>query len=112
MTTRQWDKSKPPKGPFVLNKDCPQAQGLAAWYPFNTATPLNLYDYVDGQHLTGANAPAIQLDRAGAAAGEFVTASSKYFTTSSPIVTAMPLSMACWANLNNTTAPHFLVTLS
>jgi Concanavalin A-like lectin/glucanases superfamily len=30
---RRWDKSKPPIGPWALNRDCLQAQGLVAWYP-------------------------------------------------------------------------------
>lgn len=30
---RRWDKSKPPSGAFVLNRDSFQAQGLLSWWP-------------------------------------------------------------------------------
>ena len=35
---RAWDKSKPPRGPWVLNKDSPLARGLVAWLPFGGVT--------------------------------------------------------------------------
>jgi hypothetical protein len=30
---RRWDRSKPPRGEFAVNRDCPQALGLFAWFP-------------------------------------------------------------------------------
>lgn len=49
---RFWDKSKPPSGPWTLNKDSEQAQGLMAWWPLlggNTHT-----DIVGGANGSGA----------------------------------------------------------
>ena len=50
---RRWDKSKPPRGPFALNRDCPQAVGLVAWYPMGGVTgPKFIADHVGKAHLT------------------------------------------------------------
>jgi len=50
---RKWDKSKPPLGPFALNKDSLQAQGLSAWWPLNDGGSTQ-FDLVGGAHGSGA----------------------------------------------------------
>lgn len=42
---RYWDKSKPPIGPWCLNRDSIQAQGLVGWWPFDQAMPRLARNY-------------------------------------------------------------------
>lgn len=54
---RTWDKSKPPRGPWTLNKDSPRAQGLVGWWPMGGASGgLYLPDYSESNaHMTLAS---------------------------------------------------------
>lgn len=50
MTARRWDRSKPPTGPWALNKDSPQAQNLGFWWPMDGGGGF-VPEYVDGKHM-------------------------------------------------------------
>lgn len=95
---RVWDKSKPPTGPFALNKDAPQAQGLVAWYPMGGAAKLWVPDYVGAAHLTLGTDPGLTVGRAGAPVLNPVTASSQYIEGDIVGASALPLTIACWVN--------------
>ena len=90
--SRRWDKSKPPSGPFALNRDCPQAVGLVAWYPMGMAGKGYVADAIDRYHLSGTTGtPTLSADGAPAlgfsAGGLGVVALP---------VSAFPLTMAAW----------------
>ena len=44
-------------------------------------------------------------------ARSFANASSEYLRVSSAVVTATPLTLACWFNVNNVTAEHTLISI-
>lgn len=96
---RRWDKSKPPSGPFTLNRDCPQAQGLVAWYPFGGAASAgHLPDLAGSTHLAGVNSPTLDLGPNGEPVGKFVASSNQHFYGALSPITASPLTMAAWCN--------------
>lgn len=105
LIDRQWDKSKPPMGAFALNKSCPQAQGLVAWYPWgNQSSAAQCFDMVSRTHLTPSNAPTIRTGQYGEMVGNFVQASSQFFSNgvASP-VGGMPLAITAWGNTDTST---------
>ena len=99
MTTRRWDKSKPPRGPFTLNKDCFQAQGLVCWYPLGGASGgLYVPDLSGNLHLTGV-APFKQvIGDKGQPVGEYDGAAATLFASATPTTNATPLSVSAWIN--------------
>lgn len=104
---RRWDKSKPPRGAFVLNKDCAQAVGLVAWWPFAKASVQLLPDFIGSYHMgTGSLAPftAITLGDVGQPAGTGTNASNTSYALASAILTAAPLSMSAWGKPTSATA--------
>lgn len=96
MVTRRWDKSKPPLGPFVLNKDCPQAQGLVAWYPFNGASSKFVPDRCGKTHIDSGTPPVLTIGRHGEPTALFTAASSQYLNTTRQPVSAYPFSVSSW----------------
>lgn len=88
---RRWDKSKPPTGPFALNRDCPQAQGLVAWYPMDGGA---VYDRLGTNHHV-ETAITRTLDNAGAPATVFNGTTSVLQSAIVPIYAA-PLSVGFW----------------
>lgn len=94
---RAWDKSKPPTGPFSLNRDCPQAQGLVAWYPMGGPSARGVvFDIAGAAHLSGT-VNAMTLGDAGQPATTFVSASTQFLSVSSVPASAYPLTIAAWA---------------
>lgn len=94
---RRWDKSKPPTGPFALNRDCPQAVGLVCWYPQGGPSGKNnSFDLAGKYHLSGTNSAATRGD-AGQPALTFASASSNALSVSSLPVSTFPLTLAAWA---------------
>lgn len=98
---RVWDKSKPPLGPFTLNKDAPQAQGLVAWYPMGGIGRLWVPDYLGDAHLTLGTQPTPIVGQSGAPGLSFVSASSQYSEGVITAATALPLTMAAWVSTAN-----------
>lgn len=95
MPIRRWDKSKPPTGPFTLNRDCPQARGLVAWYPMGGASGGGkLYDRLGTNHHV-ETAITRSLDDAGAPVTVFNGSTSLIETTVVPVYAA-PLSIGIW----------------
>lgn len=90
---RQWDKSRPPPGAFVLNKDSERAQGLVAWYPMGGGAGAE-YDHLGTNHFadTGtsrtvgnANEPAVSFN-----------GSTSVLQSAVVPVYAAPLSVSAW----------------
>ena len=93
---RRWDKSKPPRGPFTVNRDCPQAAGLVGWWPMGGPSGAKLvFDHVGKAHLAGTTSPPT-LGPTGAPNCVF-NGSSDVLTAAAAPVTAMPLTLAGWA---------------
>lgn len=94
---RRWDKSKPPTGPFALNRDCPQAVGLVCWYPQGGPSGKNnSFDFANKYHLSGTNSAAT-LGDAGQPALTFASASSHTISNSNNPFSTFPLTIAGWA---------------
>lgn len=91
---RIWDKSKPPPGPFALNRDAPQAQGLAAWWPHGGPTSAKYIPDLAGRfHLTGTGT--------GPSLGESGQPFTTHTTSTGETVTAttsaaFPVSLCAW----------------
>lgn len=102
----KWDKSKPPSGDFVLNRDCFQAQGLVAWYPWRGQSSFDAEDRLSGtgQNLTGT---AISFLR-GQDHEQTASFNGSTSKASASIVLlpagAPPVSMGAWILPSNTTA--------
>lgn len=93
MTTRRWDRSKPPTGPFTLNKDCFQAQGLVCWYPFGGGGNF-VPDRVGSNHHTATDVVRTLTDT-GAPAGSFNGTTSVLQSAVVPVYAA-PLAIGMW----------------
>lgn len=101
---RTWDKSKPPTGPFALNRDAPQAENLVAWYPLGGAGKLWVPDYAGPNHLTLGTDPGLTVGQAGAPVLPLVSASSQYLEGTASAMSALPLTLAGWCNTTGTGA--------
>ena len=102
---RRWDKSRPPSGPFALNRDCPQAQGLVAWWPLGGASGKVFVPDLSGKHhLAPGTAPgSVTLGNDGRPALSFVAASSQYLTVGTAPVDAVPLTLTAWGKADSST---------
>lgn len=100
---RRWDKSKPPTGPFALNRDCAQAQGLVAWWPMGGASgKVFVPDLAGKHHLSPGTAPGgVTLGTDGRPALSFVAASSQYLTVGKAPVDAVPLTLTAWGKADS-----------
>lgn len=87
---RRWDKSKPPRGPFTFNADCPQAQGVVVWVPQPMATAA--FDRLGRTHFYPGTAGTPALDGWGSPAVNLTGASTQYLISSNVPVTAYPMS--------------------
>lgn len=99
---RRWDKSRPPTGPFTLNKDCLQAGNLVAWYPFGQAAGGNFApDMTSTYHLNdaGVTAPGWNVGKYGEPVIQTLAASAQSLErASSPIAgSGTSLTLAAWA---------------
>lgn len=97
---RRWDKSKPPTGPFTLNRDCAQAQGLVAWWPMGGASGGKLIVDLSGSYHLSGTASSMVLGPDGRPLTGF-NGSSTVFNSASTPVSAMPLTLASWATSNS-----------
>ncbi len=106
---RRWDKSKPPTGPFVLNLDCPQAQGLIAWWPMGDAGLSYVPDRAGISHLTAGTKPgAATILEDGHPALTFTSASSQYLGVT--LATgATGFSAGAWFKTTTTAAQQWII---
>lgn len=102
---RRWDKSKPPTGPFALNRDCPQAQGLVAWWPMGGASGGKLIVDLSGRYHLSGTASGMVLGPDGRPLTGF-NGSSTVFNSATTPVTTVPLTLAAWCLPTNATAIH------
>lgn len=94
--SRFWDKSKPPRGPFAFNRDCPQAGGMLCWYPHGLSGRTYVPDMLGSLHLAGSSGvPTRSWD--GAPAVSLASGSSQSFSSSTLPVTGFPMTLAAWA---------------
>ncbi len=95
---RRWDKSKPPTGPFALNRDCPQALGLVAWWPMGGAGVGYAPDMAGSTHASpGTRAASATLGDDGRPALSLVQASNQYLAAATCPVSDVPLTLTSWA---------------
>lgn len=97
MPIRRWDKSRPPTGPYTLNRDAPQARGLVAWWPMGGRTTRALLIDEAGNFNLSGTTTRVDIGPTGAPVCVF-NGSSDVVSTSAAPVTAMPLTLAGWAN--------------
>ena len=107
---RRWDKSKPPTGPFALNRDCPQAQGLVAWYPMGAAGVGYAPDMAGTHHaIPGTRAASATLGDDGRPALSLVAASNQYLGAATAPITNAPVTLTAWGKTDGSTqTPIFL----
>lgn len=107
---RRWDKSKPPQGPFALNRDCPQAQGLVAWWPVGPhGSGKVLPDLANTYTLTTGTAGTPTLLGTGAPAVALSAASNQYLLNDATPITALPLSISAWGQTDGSTQTVFQI---
>ena len=94
---RIWDRSKPPRGPYTLNRDAWQAQGLVCWYPMGPEAKGVVYDRLGKNHFDTVTAVTATLNDAGSPALVFSNASNSILQSSVVPVYAAPLTVAMWA---------------
>lgn len=109
---RRWDKSKPPLGPFTLNRESPLAYGLVAWYPFGVAGGNFVADQSGGSfHMTAIAAPKMSLGADGEPIFNFVAASVQYLVVSS-VVSALPFTFGCWGRVDTASTAYVLMCIA
>lgn len=107
---RSWDKSRPPQGPFALNRDCPQAQGLVGWWPVGPhGGGKVLPDLANTYTLTTGAAGTPTLLGTGAPAVALAAASNQYLLNNATPVTGLPLSIAAWGQTDGSTQTVFQI---
>ena len=111
MPIRRWDKSKLPTGPWTLNKDCPQAQGLVAWFPMGGATSAKFAPDMAGRFPLSGTTSGMTLGDAGQPAISFASASSHLMSNAALAFTAYPCSIIGWAK-PITSANHSIACMS
>lgn len=104
----RWDKSRPPTGAFTLNRDCPQARGLVAWYPMNVGGVL-VPDYVSKKHLSLGTPGGMGASFDRAKVRRFASASSQYLRSTSVPFSAYPFSVSAWFNMQDITTQQWIV---
>lgn len=97
---------RPPRGPFVANKDSPQFQNLVAWWPLNRPAPNGHRSHALSPHaLTQANGVSVGAGPGGGLAASFTTGSSQYLEhAGTSIITGLPLTTTVWFNVTSTAA--------
>ena len=107
---RRWDKSKPPQGPFTLNKDSWRAQGLVHWFPMGGPSSLTQqWDLCSGMLLSGSSIVSLDLGAAGEPVSSLAT-SSVWAKTGGVTVTAAPLMVGMWCKPTDVTTNKGLFT--
>lgn len=93
-----------PQGPFVLNEDSPQAQGLVAWYPLGDELFAKNYSNRRGRFhidtLIGDTEFPSLLNSEGVLCHQFTSTGTLDggLAAADPCVTAFPLTMTAWAH--------------
>lgn len=106
---RPWDLEAggPPEWPWELNEHSWQFNGLKAFWPL-VWMPGDAFDVIGRFHLT-QNGPVWIGDAEIGAVPELVRTESDHFKTGSPLLTATPFTVACWARITvSTVDSHFL----
>ena len=107
MWTPRWHSW--PNGPFAINWDSPQAKDLAAWWPFgNEGGTFPVRDMRAKYNLAASGAPTWICDPRRGNVISF-DADTEYLKISSTPVTAVPLTLCCWAY--NTSLTTIAVTV-
>ena len=103
VTGRRREKyDERPTPPYLLNKDCSQAQGLVAFWPLGEILPTLYFDYVRGRGSGPFNLTQTgTMTRAVGPFGQGLATSNtgvttNYLSVSSTPVTATPITCACW----------------
>lgn len=105
--SRIWDKSKPPTGPFTLDRDNPIAKGLVAWYPTTGVSAGNyLADRLDKRHLASvvSATQTSNVETDGGASIKFGGTGSLVSTLGANLIPTQELSISAWVNPANTGA--------
>ena len=95
--TPGWTLSRPIDQPFTINYDSPQAAGLVAlWTCFNQRGVPGLRDSIGEYDMAAVNTPPIVNDFEMGPVVSFLAANTEYLEIDLPVVTATPLTIACW----------------
>lgn len=97
---RWWDKSQPPTGPWCLNRDSIQAQGLVAWWPLGPCgldTTTAILDLVGSAHSTAVGSSPVLTWRSGMPGVSFTAASTQYYTCGLPTTVIDNWLLSAWA---------------
>lgn len=100
-SNRQARDQRPPDFPWELNWDCASAQGLLGFWPlgYESYSERNAAQLQQAE-LTPTNGPTLVTSGGDIKFGRlFSSASSQYLEASMLLVSAEPITMACWANL-------------
>lgn len=89
---RRWDRSKPPRGPFTLNRDSPLAQGIVAWWPAFVHSGFVPDLSNSGNSVAGGSGVTMAVGQRGERLLSF--AGAGLLSGPAP-VTAPPLSLTC-----------------
>ena len=102
---------RPPHGPFVLNRDCPYARGLEAWFPLGEGNSETFADRAGRVQRVLTRAGTISITAGpdgGYAASPGGVATNKLTMATSPVTTT-PYHLGCWAYPNNVTTYYSLI---
>lgn len=105
ILTGRHSSVRPPQFPWVVNRDCAQAQGLVAFWPLGYES-YNDRDAFSGYDMTPAGSIAPPSMSTAAGYGNtrlFVRASGTYLNINSVPVTATPLTMSAWVRCYDVT---------
>jgi hypothetical protein len=94
---RRWDRSRPPTGPYTLNRDDWRAQALVCWYPMGPTAPGYVYDGAGQNHFQTVTAVSPVTGLNGEQVLAFANGSSSVLQSATVPVYAAPLTVACWA---------------
>lgn len=108
----KWDKSVPPSGAFTLNRDCPQAQGLVAWWPVFNSRPAFLLDGAGGTYnQVPGTAPSMSIGQLNEPVMTYAGGSSQFLNCLTTPVIGKPLTL--WTRFKATASgSQVLMTLS
>lgn len=96
LLRHQWGLNTPPPGPFTINRDSPQADGLVLWMPHGGGDPgtSRHVDRVRGLTFTKGGTPTWVLDGERGWSMLFDDASSEYLETGHGVPTGLPLTIS------------------
>lgn len=107
--SRPWDYGRPIE-PFALNADSRQAQGLVGWWPL-TIKSYRTRDGAKLNHLTAQGSGLVyHPDKPMGSTLYF--GSSSYLEVTSAVLSAPPITLACWFWPNDVTSNYALLGMS